>query len=119
MEVLSILRDGPHRITELTELEGIAQPTMTLLVKRLEGRGWVRREGLPDDGRVVMITRTEEGSAAQQWLRAQFLTAMPTDLQALSDAELRAPSAGTERLGATVGERQQRAERCETSGRLC
>src|SRR5690242_18585591 len=56
MEVLSILREGPRRITELTELEGIAQPTMTLLVTRLEDRGWVLREGLPDDGRVVMIT---------------------------------------------------------------
>src|ERR1700683_1837939 len=36
MEVLSILTDGPRKITELTELEGIAQPTMTLLVKRLQ-----------------------------------------------------------------------------------
>jgi len=35
MEVLSILTEGPRRITELSELEGIAQPTMTLLVKRL------------------------------------------------------------------------------------
>ncbi len=111
MEVLSILRDGPHRITELTELEGIAQPTMTLLVKRLEGRGWVRREGLPDDGRVVMITLTEEGSAAQQRLRAQFLTAMRTDLQDLSDAQLRALSAATETLGAFVDELQRRSRR--------
>src|ERR1700731_1410436 len=45
MEVLSILREDPRRITELAELEGIAQPTMTLLVKRLQQRGWVRREG--------------------------------------------------------------------------
>src|SRR6202049_4646196 len=55
MEVLSILREEARRITELTELEGIAQPTMTLLVKRLEEKGWVQREGLPQDGRVVMV----------------------------------------------------------------
>src|SRR5258708_25193865 len=66
MEVLSILRDGPHRVTELTELEGIAQPTMTLLVKRLEGRGWDRRGGLPDDGLRVRPTLRGEASAAQQ-----------------------------------------------------
>jgi DNA-binding MarR family transcriptional regulator len=42
MEVLSILREEPRRITELTELEGIAQPTMTLLVKRLEDRGYMK-----------------------------------------------------------------------------
>src|SRR5271169_1380373 len=64
MEVLSILREGPRRITELTELEGIAQPTMTLLVKRLQEKGWVKREGLPDDGRVVMISINEAGAAA-------------------------------------------------------
>src|SRR3979411_2825329 len=71
MEVLSILKEGPRRITELTELEGVAQPTMTLLVKRLEEKGWVERDGLPDDGRVVMITLTEQGGAAQQRVRGQ------------------------------------------------
>src|ERR1700692_2362373 len=66
MEVLSILREGHRRITELTELEGIAQPTMTLLVKRLEEKGWVRREGLPDDGRVVLVSLNGAGRRAQQ-----------------------------------------------------
>src|SRR4029077_19759497 len=66
MEVLSILREGPRRITELTELQGIAQPTMTLLVTRLQEKGWVDRERLPDDGRVVMIRLTETGVAAQE-----------------------------------------------------
>ena len=47
MEVLSTLREGPRRITELTELQGIAQPTMTLLVTRMQEKGWVEREGVP------------------------------------------------------------------------
>jgi DNA-binding MarR family transcriptional regulator len=109
MEVLSILRDGPRRIMELTELEGIAQPTMTLLVRRLEDRGWVRREGVPDDGRVVMITITETGIAAQQRLRAQFLEAMRADLQELSDTELQALSAATETLSSFVDDLQRRS----------
>jgi DNA-binding MarR family transcriptional regulator len=108
MEVLTILREGPRRITELTELEGIAQPTMTLLVKRLEDRGWILREGLPDDGRVVMISLTEAGSAAQQRLRGQFLRAMRTDLRQLSDQQLKALSAATETLSSFVDELQQR-----------
>lgn len=111
MEVLSILRDGPRRITELTELEGIAQPTMTLLVKRLEERGWVRREGQPDDGRVVMVSLTEAGGTAQQRLRAQFLEAMRADLQELSDPELRALSAATETLSSFVDDLQRRSGR--------
>jgi DNA-binding MarR family transcriptional regulator len=109
LEVLSILRGGPRRITELTELEGIAQPTMTLLVKRLQEKGWVQREGLPDDGRVVIVRLTEAGTAAQQELRAQFLAAMRTDLQALSDQQLQALSAATEALGSFVDDLQQRA----------
>jgi DNA-binding MarR family transcriptional regulator len=108
IEVLSILTEGPRRITELSELEGLAQPTMTLLVRRLEDNGWVEREGLPDDGRVVMIRLTEAGGAAQSRLRAQFLIAMRTDLQELSDQQLQALSAATETLGAFVDELQRR-----------
>jgi DNA-binding MarR family transcriptional regulator len=108
MQVLSILSEGPRRITELAELEGVAQPTMTLLVKRLEERGWTRREGLPDDGRVVMISLTEAGSAAQQKFRAQFLAAMRTDLQELSDEQIQALSAATATLDSFVEDLQQR-----------
>jgi DNA-binding MarR family transcriptional regulator len=111
MEVLSILAEGPRRITELTELEGIAQPTMTLLVKRLEEKGWVKREGLPDDGRVVMISLTEAGSAAQQRFRAQFLQAMRTDVRELSEERLQDLSAATETLSSFVDELQQRTGR--------
>jgi DNA-binding MarR family transcriptional regulator len=108
MEVLSILTEGPRRITELTELEGIAQPTMTLLVRRLQEKGWVKREGLPDDGRVVMVSLTEAGSAAQQRFRTQFLQAMRTDLRELSDQELQALAAATETLSSFVDDLQQR-----------
>ncbi len=108
MEVLSILTEGPRRIAELTDLQGVAQPTMTLLVKRLEDRGWVRRDGLPEDGRVVIIRLTEAGNAAQQRLHAQFLAAMRTDLQELSDQQLQALSAATETLSSFVDELQQR-----------
>ncbi len=108
MEVLSILAERPRRITELTDLEGIAQPTMTLLVKRLQEKGWVKRDGLPDDGRVVIISLTEAGTAAQQRFRAQFLEAMRTDLQELSDQELQALSAATETLSSFVDDLKRR-----------
>ena len=111
MEVLSILRDGPRKITELTELEGIAQPTMTLLVKRVQEKGWVQREGLPEDGRVVMISLTQAGSAAQAEFRAQFLAALRADLRELSDQQLEDLSAATEILSAFVDDLQQRAGR--------
>ncbi len=109
MQVLSVLTEGPRRITELTALEGIAQPTMTLLVKRLEQKGWVQREGLPDDGRVVMVSLTEAGTAAQQRLLAQFLAAMRIDLRELSDEQLQALTAATETLSSFVDDLQRRS----------
>jgi DNA-binding MarR family transcriptional regulator len=48
--VLGLLSRGPRRITELADLEGHAQPTMTLLVKRLEQRGWVARDATRPTG---------------------------------------------------------------------
>jgi DNA-binding MarR family transcriptional regulator len=111
MEVLSILAEGPRKITELTELEGIAQPTMTLLVKRLEEKGWVRRERTPEDGRVSMISLTKTGSAAQATFRAQFLTALRADLQELSDRQLEDLSAATKTLSSFVDDLQQRSGR--------
>jgi DNA-binding MarR family transcriptional regulator len=110
-EVLSILTAGPRRITDLAELGGVAQPTMTLLVKRLERRGWVEREGLPEDGRVVMVRITEAGSAAMEAFRAHFLGAMRSDLQSLSDERLAALSDSTETLGSFVDELQGRVVR--------
>jgi DNA-binding MarR family transcriptional regulator len=111
MEVLSILREGQRRITELTDLEGIAQPTMTLLVKRLEDKGWVRRDGLPGDGRVAVISLTDAGRAAQEKFRAQFLAAMRADLQESSDQQLQALSVAAETLSSFVDDLQQRAGR--------
>jgi DNA-binding MarR family transcriptional regulator len=101
-EVLGILSEGPRRITELAELEGLAQPTMTLLVKRLESRGWVAREGLPEDGRVVIVSITEAGEAVFEGFRRRFIAALRTDLEALSDEQLVELLAATDTLGTLV-----------------
>jgi DNA-binding MarR family transcriptional regulator len=111
MQVLGLLDEGPRRITELTELEGTAQPTMTLLVKRLEKKGWVEREGLPDDGRVALISLTEAGRAAWRRFRAQFLAAMRADLQVLSEEQLGSLLDATETLGSFLDELQRRVGR--------
>lgn len=111
VEVLSILTEGPRRITELAELESVAQPTMTLLVKRLEDKRWVHREGLPEDRRVVMIVITAAGRAAQQRLREQFLAALRADLRDLSDRQLRDLAGAAETLSTFVDDLQRRAGR--------
>jgi len=109
LEVLSILVEGPRRITELAELEGTAQPTMTLLVKRLQEKGWVQREGLECDGRVVIVSITDAGRDAQQRYRGLFLAAMRADLQALSDEQLQALAEATGTISSFVDDLQQQS----------
>jgi DNA-binding MarR family transcriptional regulator len=48
-------------VTELVELLGLAQSTVTELVRRAEEAGLIEREGSPQDGRVVHLRLTAEG----------------------------------------------------------
>jgi DNA-binding MarR family transcriptional regulator len=100
--VLSTLTAGPRRITELAELEGLAQPSMTLLVRRLEQRGWVERDRQPDDGRVVVISITEAGAAALEEFRSRYRAVLRAHVGTMSDEQLAALEHATETLGALV-----------------
>jgi DNA-binding MarR family transcriptional regulator len=100
--LLRTLDDGPRRITELAELEGLAQPTITLLVKRLEERGLVRRERDPDDGRVVLVSVTAEGTAALEEARGELKGALRRYVAAMSDEQLQALADSTETLGELI-----------------
>src|SRR4051812_2703143 len=94
--VLGALSHGPWRITELAEREGLAQPTMTLLVKRLEERGWVQRERDAADGRVVLVSLTAAGTAALEETRAGYRAVLERHLQSMTAAEVAALTTATE-----------------------
>jgi DNA-binding MarR family transcriptional regulator len=88
--LLGTLRGGPQRITALAEIEGLAQPTVTVLVKRLEERGWVAREHPADDGRVVLVSLTASGhDALAQW-RERYRPRLRAGLEQLPDRQLAA-----------------------------
>ena len=55
--------EGPRRLTSLATDEGVAQPSMTQLVQRLERQGLVERNRDPGDRRVVWVGITEAGRA--------------------------------------------------------
>src|SRR6202522_4147309 len=100
--VLDTLRDGPRRITELAELEGLAQPTTTLLVKRLEEMGLVRRERQTDDGRVVLVSLEPAGILALEDFRAQFMALLRADLATTTDEQIEALATATETLESLI-----------------
>ena len=99
---LNTLRDGPRRITELAELGGLAQPTTTLLVKRLEEMGLVRRERQADDGRVVLVFLEPAGTQALEDFRAQFMALLRADLASTTDEQIEALVIATEALDSLI-----------------
>jgi DNA-binding MarR family transcriptional regulator len=105
--VLDTLRAGPRRITELAEIEGLAQPTITLLVKRLEELGLVRRERQADDGRVVLVSLEPAGLQALEDFRAQFMAHLRADLASTTDEQIEALSIAAEALESLINLLQQ------------
>ncbi|MFH7340330.1 MarR family winged helix-turn-helix transcriptional regulator [Streptomyces sp. KHY 26] len=87
-------REGPVRLTLLAAAEGVAQPSMTQLVQRLERQDLVMRVGDAVDGRVTLIAISDAGRevlAARRRSRdarlAELMAALPDDDQrALADA---------------------------------
>jgi DNA-binding MarR family transcriptional regulator len=90
----SLDRRGPQRITTMALAEGVSQPSMTQLVQRLEQRGLVTRTSDPSDGRVALVSLTEEGRAVLAARRARntrriadLLADLPEpDVEALASA---------------------------------
>jgi DNA-binding MarR family transcriptional regulator len=105
--LLSALDGGPRRITELADREGLAQPTITLMVKRLLERGWVARERHAADGRVVLVSLTDEGAAVLEEVRADYRSALRGHLAAMSDEEVAALMTATTALQGLIEVLQQ------------
>lgn len=97
-ELLSMLseQEGDRaRMSVLAELVVQSRSRVTHTAKRLEQRGWVRREPTPEDGRGVALALTPEGrrmieSAAPthvESVRANFVDLLtPEQLAVLRDA---------------------------------
>jgi DNA-binding MarR family transcriptional regulator len=114
--VLNTLRDGPRRITELAEFEGLAQPTTTLLVKRLEELGLVRRERQTDDGRMVLVSLEPAGIQALEDFRSQLTALLRADLATTTDEQIEALAAATETLESLINLLQQPRRTAQTRG---
>jgi DNA-binding MarR family transcriptional regulator len=109
--LLRTLSDGPRRITELADLEALAQPTMTILIKQLEQQGLVRRKRSSDDARVVLVDLTKKGRVALDDYRERVRDAMGTYLAEISDEQVDRLVAATETLAQLVSLLQEQPVR--------
>ncbi len=94
MAVLGALfRNGELTVGELAATERVQPPTMTRKVTFLEEGGYVTRRAHETDGRVVVVTLTEQGRAtlvADRKRRDEWLARQLRDLTPEERAVLRA-----------------------------
>lgn len=92
---LSVLASsGPRRLTDLAISQGVSQPSMSVMIARLERQGIVERRRDPSDGRIVLVAITGAGRELldrRRSARAAFLSSLvaslgPADQQALVTA---------------------------------
>jgi DNA-binding MarR family transcriptional regulator len=100
--VLSTLSSGPRRITELAQTEALAQPTVTQLVDKLEGRGLVARARSGEDARVVIVEVTPAGTEIFEEVRAEIRANMREALVDLPDEALTELAHAAETLGGLI-----------------
>lgn len=105
--VLRALMAGPTRITELARREGVTQPAISLLVNRLESRGWVRRESDPADRRAVLVAMTEAGTEAFNQLRAQYRALLHEEMASLDEADVETLARAVEILDRVIERLQE------------
>jgi DNA-binding MarR family transcriptional regulator len=86
--VLSTLGGGSLSISRLAETEGVAQPTLTRMVERLEAEGLVGRERSSTDGRVVMVALTPGGLLALNAMRDRYVAVLDDRLSSMTDGQL-------------------------------
>jgi DNA-binding MarR family transcriptional regulator len=100
--VLATLGDGSQTISGLAEREGIAQPTLTRMVERLELEGLVRRERSAQDGRVVLVDLTPTGREELAALRERYLAVLTVRLAGLEDGQLEDLRAASDALAVLI-----------------
>jgi len=86
--LLTTLTDGPRSISDLADTEALAQPSVSKLVDRLEGRGLVSRHRGAQDGRVVLVSVSAEGEACLKQVRGHVHAMLRDALVDLPDGDL-------------------------------
>lgn len=97
----SLFRYGDLTVGELSALERVQPPSMTRMVKSLEEGGYVARRGHATDGRVVVVSLTDQGRdtlLADRRRRDEWLARQLRDLTTEERAVLRQAVPILERL---------------------
>ena len=86
--LLTLLDQGPMRMTELAAHERVRTPTTTVAIRRLEKLGLVKRSRDPSDLRAVLVDITPQGLSQHQEALASRRDHLAHLLSKLSEEEL-------------------------------
>ncbi|EKF25939.1 bacterial regulatory, arsR family protein [Mycolicibacterium hassiacum DSM 44199] len=86
--LLTLLEQGPMRMTELAAHERVRTPTTTVAIRRLEKLGLVKRSRDPSDLRAVLVEITPQGLAQHQEALAVRRAHLATLLSKLTDEDI-------------------------------
>ncbi len=75
---------------------------MTLLVNRLEERGWVQRDADPADRRVVLVKLTGGGREVREQLRTEYRALLHEEMATLGDRDVKTLSKAIEILDGLI-----------------
>ncbi len=106
--VLQALSMRPWRITDLAQREGVTQPGITLLVDRLQRRGWVERVSNPDDRREVLVELTREGRREFDRLRSEYQALLHEEMATLPARDVRTLARAIEILDRVIERLEER-----------
>lgn len=79
---------GPRRITDLSVIEGVTQPAMTVLIRVLEEAGMVKRSADSTDKRVALVSATKTGASYLRSRRRAGADAFVQLVDKLTDDEV-------------------------------
>jgi len=114
--LLLILHRGIDTPAELARALDVDTGATTRMLDRLESKGFVRRERVPEDRRVVKIVLTDEGRAVADRILPTIAQTLNIHLSGFSEDEIRMLIALLKRMIAN-GEQylQQAADRPDNS----
>lgn len=89
---LMVLRDlsllGPSTQRTLADIEGVTEPTMTVLLDQMQQRGWITRNRDAKNGRIKRIALTAKGARELAGAGRVLRERLGGELSGLSAAEL-------------------------------
>lgn len=85
---LTLLAENSYNLSELAEQHDVSLPTMSSTISKLVSNGWVKRQRLEADRRVVMLSITPDGRKLIEEIGQLLVNRVTSHLSEIPNEEL-------------------------------